>query len=191
MGMIELTVMTDDRADEVRVWRNELRGVLRTPFLLTAEMQEDFYNNVICNRHSNNRFYAAMKDGEFIGMAGLINIEWENGLAEISIILNPDQRGKGNGQAVIEELLRTGFNELRLENIYGECYCCNPCLNFWLRTIKKYDEYQVILPCRKYLDNKYYDSIYFNFNKNKFNYVYGSKDLVKNETIDKGTIKEE
>ena len=39
-------------------WRNEpeMQATLRTPYMLTEGMQEDFYRDVICNRESRARF---------------------------------------------------------------------------------------------------------------------------------------
>lgn len=173
------------QCEVVRQWRNKLEGVLRTPFFLTDKMQQDFYNNVVSNRNSNNRFFGvyvsesldsslaintktmqARRVNEFIGMVGLINIEWENGLAEISMIINPQLHNKGIGSKAFGLLLAKGFSEMNLSNIYGEVYECNSAVNFWVKQIKKYKTYTTKLPCRKYFNGKYYDSLYFNFKHN-------------------------
>jgi hypothetical protein len=172
------------QCEETRQWRNKLEGVLRTPFFLTDKMQQDFYNNVVSNRNSNNRFFGVYLDNtkikiettktelccrpviEFIGMVGLVNIEWENGLAEISMIINPNLINKGIGSQSLDLLLDKGFNHMNLINIYGEVYECNSAVNFWEKQIKKYDGYKTFLPSRKYFNGKYFNSIYFNFNFN-------------------------
>jgi hypothetical protein len=173
------------QCEVVRQWRNKLEGVLRTPFFLTDKMQESFYNNIICNRNSNNRFFGvytfesldsslaintktmqARRVNEFIGMVGLVNIEWENGLAEVSMIINPNLCNKGIGSQALDLLLDKGFNHMNLINIYGEVYECNSAVNFWVKQIKKYDAYTTTLPSRKYFDGKYFNSVYFNFNFN-------------------------
>jgi len=151
----------------IRVWRNENLNALRTPFLLTKEMQEDFYNNVISNRQSNNRFWGlndSTLEESFVGMIGLVNIEWENSIAEISIIINPSIRKNGVGEKAIDILLDQGFNQLNLSNIYGECYKCNKAHIFWEKICNKYNAYVTMLPARKYYNGEYYDSMYFNIN---------------------------
>lgn len=172
--------------EQVRQWRNECLEALRTPFLLTKEMQEEFYKDIICNRHANARYWGVWVDekvtmsmvkpmpdvevdGEiFIGMTGLENISWENRLAEISIMLNPGYHRKGYGKKAVELLLDQGFNYLNLENIYGECYACNPALIFWFKIIEKYNADIVLLPNRKYYNGQYFSGTYFNINKGAF-----------------------
>lgn len=153
--------------EKIRLWRNENLQALRTPYLLTSEMQEDFYNNVISNRQSNNRFWGLKKQSSvwcFVGMIGLVNIEWENSIGEISIIIDPSIRHCGVGEKAIDILLDYGFNHLNLSNIYGECYKCNEAHIFWEKICNKYNAYVTMLPARKYYNGEYHDSMYFNIN---------------------------
>jgi len=189
MSEIFLNSINMQQCEIVRNWRNKLEGVLRTSFLLTDKMQETFYHNTICNRNSNNRFFGVYLDNtkeitnvknektemrckpsiEFIGMVGLINIEWENGIAEISLLLNPDLIGHGYGSKTLHLLLNKGFYQLRLNQIFGEVYKCNGNgLNFWNKQIEKYDAYSTILPARKYFNCTFVDSLYFSFSFQKF-----------------------
>ncbi|MDD5220903.1 MAG: GNAT family N-acetyltransferase, partial [Candidatus Bipolaricaulis sp.] len=141
--------------EQARIWRNECLESLRTPFPLTKEMQEQFYKDVVCNRGSHARYWGIWETEKatlkipleggylgtpvdsstllpesydahiFIGMVGLENIEWENRRAEISIIINPEYKGKGYGTEAVGLLLEQGFMYLNLENIWGECYKSN------------------------------------------------------------------
>ena len=104
--------LTKDQMELIRKERNSYLVGLRTPYLVSKEMQEEYYKNVICNRNHNSRFFAVMDNTNFVGMTGLQNIEWENSRAEISIILLERYRKKGLGTAVIEKLLATGFKDL-------------------------------------------------------------------------------
>jgi len=190
---MKLTALTLSDLKQVRLWRNESLVSLRTSFPLTQEMQADFYANVVCNRSANARYWAIwgdvkipymqktiLPDGtkEFypseanqcclIGMCGLENISWENRNAEISIIIDPDMTEKGYGAQAVDMLLEQGFNHLNLENIFGECYYCNPALLFWRKISEKYKAEEARLPYRKYWNGKYYDSLYFNINKGEF-----------------------
>jgi len=107
----------------------------------------------------------------FIGMIGLENIEWENRRAEISIILNPKFRGKGYGEQAVDLLLEQGFFYLNLEIIWGECYTCNPALKFWKNIAKKHTARCADVPYTKFWNYQYYDSFYFAFLKEDYNYV--------------------
>lgn len=168
-------------------------GVYRTPFLLTEEMQKEFYNNVICNRNSNNRYFALkvsevnlsideIKDNKIIykeetknyvknktiGIVGLNNIQWENGLAEIALTIFKEWTQKGLGERAVKLILIEAFNELRLNNVFGECYECNPALKFWKKIRENYGDYSTILPSRKFYLGSFFNSYYFNFNKYVF-----------------------
>jgi predicted acetyltransferase len=162
------TLKKDDMT-YVLYWRSTCPQSLRTPFNLTEEQQLSFYDNVISNRNADAKFWAIEVDNKFVGMIGLENIQWTNRLAEISIILDPECHGNGYGQQAIQMLLDKGFNQLNLENIFGEAYLCNPAVSFWEKIIKQYNGTKAILPNRKYFNGRYYNAIYFNITKEEFN----------------------
>ena len=131
--MIELRTLTPDNVERAREWRNQSLVSLRTPFALTVEMQQAFYRDVICNRQSPHRYWGLwevfLQEHQrpmYVGMGGLTNIQWENGLAEISLIVDPDQAGRGIGQLAVRALLEEGFDRLRLETICGEVILAVP-----------------------------------------------------------------
>lgn len=43
--------------EQVRLWRNQQLEMLRTPFVLAKEQQEQFYHDVVCNRYANARYW--------------------------------------------------------------------------------------------------------------------------------------
>ena len=100
-----------------------------------------------------------------MGFGGLENISWENGRAELSIILNPSYEGWGHGKQIVAEILRRGWNELRLAVIIAECYTCNGAMEFWRKMATAYDAHTVILPDTKYWNGTYYDSLYITFRR--------------------------
>jgi len=184
-NVMQLLALTKDDCEKVRIWRNSCIYALRTPFLLTEEMQKDFYNNVISSRNAKARFWGVWDThpkptknpaldidkvcaiGDyFLGMVGLENIEYENRRAEISIMLNPDYRGQGYGSKAVVLLLEQGFMYMNLENIWGEVYTCNPNgMVFWERIVKKYNGSYALLEKTKYYNGKYWNSLWFNITK--------------------------
>lgn len=160
---ITLRCPTLEDVEQVRLWRNDIPETLRTPYPLTKEMQEDFYRSVVCDRRANSRWWSVYGPDGLTGFAGLANIEWENGLAEVSLILSPDICGKGYGGETFGLLLDEGFDNLGLSTIYGECYECNPALGFWLKMVERHGGYQTKLPRRKRWRGQLYDSVYFAF----------------------------
>lgn len=159
--------------EQVRKWRNrDIKGY-RTPFKLTQEQQEEFYMNVVSDRRANARYWAIRNVDILIGMIGLDNIQWENGCAEISIVLDPGERGKNFGMTAIDMLLKEGFENLRLKTIYGECYECNEsAIGFWNKVIEKYSAYTTKLLNRKFVGGKHYDSLYFSIDLEKYEGVF-------------------
>lgn len=171
---MQLTCLTKENCEQVRQWRNLDISIYRTAYLITREMQEQFYNDVVCNRKSEHRYWAIMHEiseitnSQFIGMVGLCNISLENRNAEISIVIDPKLRRQGLGIEALNLLLDKGFNELNLENIYAETYMCNPDFKFWDSMTVKYKTRNTILANRKYANGQYWDSLYINFNKNTY-----------------------
>lgn len=162
-----LGALTKDECEMLRKWRNTDIDAYRTPFLLTAEMQEDFHREVICSRTAPHRYWAVRTplDMALVGAVGLVNISWENRHAEISIVVNPEKRSMGYGEKALKLLLEEGFFSVGMENIYGECYKSSKSYTFWCEMVKKYNLYSTILPARKFCAGVYWDSLYFNFNK--------------------------
>lgn len=114
------------------------------------------------------------KQDVFIGMCGLESISWENRLAEVSLLLNPDYPMDKYGKEALHLLLHEGFMNMSLENIYTETYYCNPNLLFWeAMNIKfnptiKGESDMIVLPNRKYHNGKYWNSLYINISKGAF-----------------------
>jgi RimJ/RimL family protein N-acetyltransferase len=162
---------------EIIQWRNDRIETLRTPYFLNTDMQEDFYKNVISNKNSNHRYFAIENNyNNFVAFGGITNIQHENSIAEISLIVNPGYIQKGYGAESAECLLKHAFGNMNLYNIYGECYKCNETgVKFWEKLTDKYNGYKTILPRRKFYNNAYWDSLYFNINKNDFYLNYEEK----------------
>ena len=166
---MELKAPRIDDMHKVLSWRNSVPESLRTSVLLTAPMQEQFYAAVICNRNSLNRYFTIFGNGGYpVGFGGLTNIQWENSIAEISLIINPLESGKGNGTKAVDLLLDQAFNKLNLKTVFGECYWCNPATNFWAKIIKKYNAHEALLPNRKYWDGAYHNATYFSIDRDDY-----------------------
>jgi RimJ/RimL family protein N-acetyltransferase len=172
---MNLRALELDDMEYIRQWRNQCLATLRTPFPLTKEQQEDWYRNEICNRQSRSRFWAIMAPSEYrdmefmgnpsphdlVGYGGIENIQWENSIGEISLLINPAYHGKGFGKAAAIEIITHAFNRLNLHTVYGEVYVTNPAMGFWAAITDEYKGYKNLLPNRKYLDGKHWDSLYF------------------------------
>lgn len=155
---MRLKPITKKGLENAREWRNECLESLRTSDFLTREQQEEFFKNL---PNTNHRYYLI----ENVGVGGITNIQWENRIGEISLILNPDMRGRGYGMIAVDLLLDKAFNQLNLQTVCGECYLCNPNEGFWQKVIEKYMCFSTLLPNRKFWDGKFWDSIYFSIDR--------------------------
>jgi RimJ/RimL family protein N-acetyltransferase len=135
-------------------WREQARETLRTSGFV-SDSDTGFLDDP---KHNYLGFYD--KDG-LLAFGGLTNIQWENRLTEISLIVNPDNKRSGIGSDCVDMLLDEAFNKMNLKTVTGECYLCNPGIDFWYRVIEKYNGRKTILPNRKFWNGKYYDSLYF------------------------------
>ena len=157
---MKLSTLTREQVQQVRKWRNYELQFLRTPYMITEKMQDNFYDNVINDRDSKHRYFAILDGCSFIGMGGLTNIEWENGTAEISLIINPKYRGKGHGLEAVDLLFDEGFHNMRLYSVFGEVYDCGN-RGFWEKVVKRYNGYKTNLVNRKFYNGLSYDSMWF------------------------------
>jgi len=128
--------------------------------MITEQMQDEFYDNVINNRDSNHRYFALVEELELIGMGGLTNIEREHGTAEISLILQPGYRGKGNGRIAVALLRHEAIYNMRLSSLYGEVYDCGN-RGFWEKVVENYGGYKTDLVKRKYWNAVMHGSMWF------------------------------
>ena len=175
-----LKVLTLENLETARQWRNGLMAAWRTPFMLTKEMQEDFYRNVICNRQSNLRYWGFhvedascigfplpmnMGLNTFIGFGGIENIHLENRTGEISILIGPEYRNGGAGSEALKLMLHEAFNILNLDVVWAECYLCNESIEWWDKMGEKYNTETYELPYRKYYNGQMYPARFYYFKR--------------------------
>ena len=168
---LHLLPLSRENCQKVREWRNEGRESLRTPVMLTAEMQSTFFDEVAWDRQSANRYWEILnsdwhEDGDLIGQCGLTDIQWENRLAEISLIIDPRLRGKGYGKEAVRLICEEGFRRMGLKTIFGEAYKCNSAWKFWDNITTEFRGYATTLPDRKFWNEEWYDSLYFSWDVN-------------------------
>ena len=167
--MIYLSPITKVNCRLAATWRNNFRRSLRTPIMLTEEMQDDFYDRVARDRHSEDRYWEVHLDNtgehKFVGLGGLTDIEWENRLAEISLFISPNYHGLGYGRASVKLLCEEGFDSMGLETILGEAFLCNPNWRFWDKLTDEFMGFKTQLPDRKFWAGQHYPSLYFSWNR--------------------------
>ncbi len=161
MSIITLRPLTQELLLQVGRWREEIRESLRTVPLRTQQEQFEFY----LHPPEDSRWWALSLStlAPPVGMGGLTGIQWENGLAEISLILDPVVWGKGYGKAAVHAILGEAFHRMRLHQVVGECYGCSPALPFWQALVREWNGGFVMLPQRKYWAGQWFPSFSFWF----------------------------
>lgn len=160
-----LRALTAKDVETVREWRNRTLIAMRTPFLLTEEMQAEFYKTVVSHRQASHRYWGVElvlpRAEVLVACVGLTYIQWENGIAEISLIVDPSKPRLGHGRAAVDLVLAEAFEQLRLDTVCGEVYRCNPAIDFWMKVTERYGAVGVQLPRRKFWNGQLWDSLYF------------------------------
>ena len=165
---MNMTGVRIEDAGIVSSWRNDARDTLRTTGFCTIDIQEQFIQNLDQKVH---RYFSFYDGGDLVAFGGLTHIQWENRIAEISLIVDPDQQKSGFGSDAADMLLDEAFNKLNLKTVFGECYKSNPAVDFWFRLTEKYEGYKTILPNRKYWNGEYYDSLWFSIDAETYRAV--------------------
>lgn len=169
MEGIYLDVLSLEDVQRVRQWRNQDLAGLRTPYPLTREMQDEFYRDVVNNRNSQNRYWAVARADSngrgLLGMAGLTDVSYINGSAEISLIVDPGFHRHGVGTEAVAQVLRHAFDRMRLLTVFGEVYLCNPAVEFWKKIVSEHSGYITTLPNRKFWAGRLWNSLYFSIYK--------------------------
>lgn len=176
--MLRLTDLSAEDCELVRMWRNQSIENARTPFLLTREMQQDFYRDTVCNRASPHRYWCILGEGgDCAGIAGLTDVDGRRQTAEVALMVDPSLRGQGYGTEALSLLLDKAFGELNLETVLGECYTCNKSLGFWRTAVHKRRGWEVYEPMCQFWDGKWWSSYRFKFFRTPWRETNGGGDL--------------
>ncbi|WP_315919355.1 GNAT family protein [Mesorhizobium sp. SP-1A] len=83
-------------------------------FPVSARDQKQWFDSLSVHS-TNQRFAIETKDGELIGTANLVSIDWQNRTAFHGMLLGDLQsRGKGFAQDTVKTVMRYAFDELGL-----------------------------------------------------------------------------
>lgn len=93
----------------------------------------DWQKQWIKNLKSSEKYYFVYEDdGRFVGYCGLDKIDFINKIAEISLLIRHDERGRGLGALAIKKLLKKAFGYFHLNTVYAEVYDTTKTVYFWL-----------------------------------------------------------
>lgn len=125
-------IRLEDRFDIMK-WRNEQIYHLRQSEPLTAEKQNDYFENVISKLFEQDKptqlLFSYLENGICIGYGGLVHINWADKNAEISFIMDTS-REKNEFQKhwgiYLELLEQIAFDELKLHKLHTYAFDLRP-----------------------------------------------------------------
>jgi len=121
--------------------------------------QEDWFKKI--SRDKSMIVFIISDDGNWVGYAGLSNIDNVARRAEISCFIDPDKQGKGYAKDGINMLLEYGFRTLNFQKI------CTDTFDFNRKEIEFMKELGFkesgILPRHYFKRGKYVDSIILSY----------------------------
>ena len=103
-------------------------------FPISKYQQEKWYENNIGNQ-TNLRFIVETDDGQAVGLATLVNIDWKNRRATHGMKLaKTNTRHKGLGTDTVMAIMRYAFDELQLNRLDGSWFEDNiPSKNMYMK----------------------------------------------------------
>jgi RimJ/RimL family protein N-acetyltransferase len=157
--MVRLDTLTAEDLYLIVEWRKADPAGARTPYDITVEQEQAWFRRL--QEPGCRDRYWMLDDGDRVGMTGLTGIEWENGRAEIALLVDPERRGNGIGSAGVRLALEQAFDRMRLASVYGEVYACNRYYDFWGHQVRKYSGDDVVLPYMKFWAGEYWGAMRF------------------------------
>lgn len=157
-------------------WRNGSLKALRTSRRTTWIEQEEFVEWCVRNPHKIRMWRFHRDDEELayepVAYGGLEHVEWENGLAELTLLVNPTMRRQGNGRAAFRYIMQEAFYKLRLNCVWSETYRCNQDGVAFIESLRSaYGLYTVTIPDRKYYNGKYHEAVWWCMTKERWDEI--------------------
>lgn len=127
-----IPIRWSDRFDILK-WRNDQMYHLRQSTLITPEMQEQYFRNVIAKIYHEERpnqiLFTLLKNKKAIGYGGLVHINWQDRHAEISFLMDTDLENdffEQNWLVFLFLIEKVAFIELKFHKIFTYAYDLRP-----------------------------------------------------------------
>jgi RimJ/RimL family protein N-acetyltransferase len=145
-------------------WRSVYWYNLRTPLPLSEEEQLAWHSK-LPGRRDMRYWQAENRSGKPVAVFGLTDIEYENGRAQMSLIVDHRLKQAGIGSYCFKCMTHMAFDRMRLQSLYAEVYCENPAIEFWRKmgTVGMEDGFlsrfvETTIPSTKFINGKTIDS---------------------------------
>jgi RimJ/RimL family protein N-acetyltransferase len=122
----------EDRFDIMK-WRNEQMYHLRQKMILTKEMQEAYFNNVIKSLYDQEEpsqiIFSFLKNDKCIGYGGLVHFNWVDKNAEISFLIETEldkERFTELWTIFLSLIENVAFKDLKLHKLFVYAFDLRP-----------------------------------------------------------------
>jgi UDP-4-amino-4,6-dideoxy-N-acetyl-beta-L-altrosamine N-acetyltransferase len=129
---ITLAPVLQKQLGQMITWRNDRRiwKWCRQNSVISEAHHMAWFNS-LATRKDVRMFSIIDKEGAFVGVCGLTDIDHINSRAEFSLYIDPDLHGKGLGKAALMTLIDHAFNDLNLNCVWGESFAGNPAMRMF------------------------------------------------------------
>lgn len=165
-------------------WRNEQIDILRQKEVLTEEIQDNYFKNVIAKLFNQDKpnqiLFSYLKDGKCIGYGGLVHINWIDNNAEISFLLNTELEKKDfikHWGIYLDLIENIAFKELKLHKLFTYAFDLRPDLYKVLES-KDYKK-EAILKEHCFFNKNYIDVVIHSKIKKQLNFIAANKNHAK------------
>lgn len=116
-------------------WRNEQIDILRQKQPLTKEQQETYFANVVSKlfeqQEPSQLLFSFFEDDKLIGYGGLVHIDWESRMAEISFLTETSRNNDviqviSDWRNYLQLLKEMAIKELKFQKIFTYAYDIRP-----------------------------------------------------------------
>ena len=131
LGSIKMHPVQLDEIEKIRNWRNAQIDVLRQLREITPQEQVEYFDSFVFPEYNkkfpNQVLLTIWKENEIIGYGGLVHINWEMQLAEISFLLDPSTANIRDLYSEVfgcflKIIFEIAFEDLYLRKIYTETF---------------------------------------------------------------------
>ncbi len=167
-GIYTLGSIRDEDKNLIMQWRNEQIDILRQKEVLTPQMQEWYFTNIVDKlfeqEKPNQLLFSFFENKECIGYGGLVHIDWESRNAELSFLTSPERAVSTfatDWSFFLNLIKRVAYLELDFFKIYTYAYDIRPQLYEILKKNGFVEEAR--LKNHISINNKFYDVLIHSF----------------------------
>lgn len=173
-GLFSIVPIRDEDRFQIKKWRNEQMFHLRQNKILTDEDQDSYFQNIIkpsfSQQHPSQILFSFLDNGILIGYGGLVHINWEDKIAEVSFLMNTSLEEKhfsSNWLQFLKLLGLVAFDNLGFNKIFTYAFDLRPKL---YDVLENFDfKREAVLKNHVAFEGRYIDVIiHSKFNKSPF-----------------------